>query len=109
MFSVMQTALRAIQSHECGLAVVANNLANVNTAGYRAQRYDPGSGQVRPRHGEIERRPQQATPPPSDVDLAEELVALKRYELGVRANARVVEVADDTLGRLLDVFAGDDS
>ena len=109
MLSAMWAALSGMQSNQRGLEVVAHNLANTNTAGYRAQRHDPGSGQVRPRHGEVEWPPEEAGPPPSDVDLAEELVDLKRYELGMRANAKVIEVADDMLGRLLDVFDEDDS
>ena len=41
------------------------------------------------------------------MDLAEELIDLKRYELSLRADIRVIEVADNMLGRLLDSF--DDS
>ena len=102
MLPVMHTALQGIQSHQRGLQVVANNVANADTDGYRAQRYDPGSGQVRPRHEPLPPAPDAAEPPPSDVDL-------KRYELGLRANARVVQVADGLLGRLLDIFDEHDS
>ena len=109
MLPVMHTALQGIQSHQRGLQVVANNVANADTDGYRAQRYDPSSGQVRPRHEPPPPAPDAADPPPSDVDLAEEFVDLKRYELGLRANARVVQVADGLLGRLLDIFDEHDS
>ena len=104
MLPVMQTALAGIRSSQRGLQVVANNVANVNTDGYRAQRYDPASGEVRPRHGPPPPVPDDVDLPPSDVDLAEELIDLKRYALGVRASIRVIEVADNMLGRLLDIF-----
>ncbi|UCG32372.1 MAG: hypothetical protein JSU68_11975 [Phycisphaerales bacterium] len=99
----MQTALAGIRSSQRGLQVVANNVANVNTDGYRAQRYDSASGEVRPRHDPPPPVPEDADLPPSDVDLAEELIDLKRYELGVRASIRAIEVADNMLGRLFDI------
>ena len=104
MLSAMQSAMQGIQANQRGLDTVARNVANVNTPGYRAQRYDQASGQVEPRHDPRPPEPDRPDPPPSDVDLAEELVDLKRYELGTRANARVIQVADRTLGRLLDIF-----
>jgi flagellar hook protein FlgE len=104
MLPVMHTARAGIQSAQRGLDVVANNVANVNTDGYRAQRYDPASGEVRPRHDPLPPVPEDADAPPSDVDLAEEFIDLKRYEVGVRAGIKVIEVADNMLGRLLDIF-----
>jgi flagellar hook protein FlgE len=104
MLPVMHTALAGMQSNQRGLQVVANNVANVNTDGYRAQRYDPASGEVRPRHDPPPSVPEGTESPPSDVDLAEEFIDLMRYEVGLRAGVKVIEVADNMLGRLLDIF-----
>ena len=104
MLPVMHTAFAGIQSAQRGLQVVANNVANLNTDGYRAQRYDPSSGEVRPRHDPPPQAPEDAVLPPSDVDLAEEFIDLKRYEVRLRAGAKVLDVADNMLGRLLDIF-----
>lgn len=104
MLSALQSAIRGIQSNQRGLDTVANNVANLNTDGYRAQRYDAGSDSVSPRHDEPLPEAEGDGAVPSDVELAEEIVDLKRYELGVRANAKVVQVSDRVTGTLLDIL-----
>jgi len=106
MTTVLNTAVTGMANSLRSIETIAGNVANVNTDGYRAQRYDPATGTTRPRH---EARPPNddpdaAAPPTSDVDLATEFVDLKRHEIGYRANAAVVTVADRMLGELLDVL-----
>jgi len=106
MTSVMNAAITGMSNSFRGIDTAAGNIANVNTNGYRARRYDAATGTTSPRY---------EAPPPSDspdavaeaasdVDLATEFVDMKRHELGYRANATVVTVADRMLGELLDVL-----
>lgn len=99
---VLETAFAAIQSAVRGVEVAASNLANVNTDGYRARRYDAATGTVGPRHAEGASEPSERSP--SDVDVAEEVIDMTRYERGAEANAAVVGVADRMTGQLLDIF-----
>lgn len=107
MLSVMATALGGIQRNEQGIQVAANNIANVNTDGYRTQRLDGPTGQVAPANPTFPERPDDwpDAHPYNDVDLASELVRMKTYEVGVKANVKVVAVADGIMEDLLDIFA----
>ncbi len=107
MTSVMNIALGGLQRNARGVEVVAENIANVNTDGFRARRYDPGSDSVTLRY---DAQPDAAGPdqealPPSDVDLATEFVNLKKFEIGYRASGIVFWVADRMTGELLDLLA----
>ena len=105
MTTLFNTALGGMNHNLRSIETAAQNVANVNTDGYRAQRYDPATGTTRPRYDDP---PANAADPdaapPSDVDLATEFVDIKRSEIGYRANAVVVKVADALLGDLLDIF-----
>ena len=106
MTGVMNIALSGLNKNAIGVHAVANNVANVNTDGFRAQRYNPSTNTTTPRYDAAE-APVDTSPdtrPPSDVDLATEFVDLKRYEIGYRANATVLTVADRLNGELLDLF-----
>ena len=100
MLSAIHSALGGISRATAGVAVAANNIANVNTDGFRAQRLD-GAGNLRPRHDTS------AAPDPasSDVDLAEEAIDMKRHEAGFRASVAVARIADRMNGELLDLLA----
>jgi flagellar basal-body rod protein FlgC len=100
MLSAVQTALGGISRASAGVAAAANNVANLNTDGYRAQRLD-SAGNSRPRH-DTSVAPD---PAPSDVDLAEEAVDMKRHEMSFRANVAAARVADRMNGELLDLLA----
>jgi flagellar hook protein FlgE len=99
MLSVMQTALGGLLRNQQGLAMTANNIANVNTDGYRAQRVERGGSEAAPAV-EVAADSQGY----SDVDLAAEIVHLKTYEVGYEANARVLSVSDRLLGELMDLL-----
>lgn len=92
------TGLAGLHAAERGVLAAAGNIANLNTEGYRARRSD-GT----PRH-DGPQRTDAAGNTPSDVDLAEELIELKRHTTGYRASAAVIKSADRTLGSLLDIF-----
>lgn len=106
MTGIFNIALSGLQRNATGAHAVAHNVANVNTDGFRAQRYDPGTNTTTPRHDPIKDTVELDADarPPSDVDLATEFVDLKRHELGYRANAAVLTLADQLSGELLDVL-----
>lgn len=101
MLSVLQTSLIGLANAERGLAAAAQNIANVNTAGYRARGPD---GRLRHPHTAPPSDLPNDTPAPSDVDLTEEVIELKRHAFGYRAAARLATVGHRRLGELLDVF-----
>lgn len=107
MTSVMNIALGGLQRNARGVQVVAENVANVNTDGFRARRYDPGSDSVTLSNDTPPDAagPDQQALPPSDVDLATELVNLKKFEIGYRASGVVFSAADRMTGELLNMFA----
>jgi flagellar hook protein FlgE len=105
MTTVLSTAITGMQNNLRSIETAAGNVANVNTDGYRAQRYDAATGTTRPRYEPRapSNDPAADATPPSDVDLATEFIDMKRHEIGYKANAAVVTVADRMLGELLDV------
>ncbi|MBN1341067.1 MAG: hypothetical protein JXQ73_00200 [Phycisphaerae bacterium] len=107
MTSVMHTALGGMLRNQKGLEVTAQNIANVNTDGYRAQRVDGATGQVSPASDLPPERPEDwpESHPYNDVDLTRELVHMKTYEIGYTANAKVVATTDRLLGELMDTLA----
>lgn len=106
MTTVLNIALGGLHRNERAVEVAARNVANVNTDGYRAFRYDPETDSTRPRYGPRDDAdtPDPEALPPSDVDLATEFITLKQHEIGYRANAVVIQVADRMAGELLDLF-----
>ncbi len=107
MTSLMNIALGGMHRAVGGLTTAANNVANVNTDGYRAQRFDAATGTTSPRYESQPPSPDtyDGTQQASDVDLATEFVDIKLNEVGYRANATVINVADNLSGELLDLLA----
>ncbi len=104
MLSVLQTALGGMMRNQRGIEVTANNVANVNTDGYRTQRLDSATGRVEAVDDTPKPKDWPESHPYNDVDLTREMVNLKRYEIGYKANAKVAKVADSMAGELLDMF-----
>ncbi len=107
MLATLTTALGGIQRSQMGMQVTATNIANVHTDGYRTQRYDAATDTVRDAGRLPEERPDDwpESHPYNDVDLASEFVHMKRYEVGVLANAKVVSMTDELLGEFMDEIA----
>lgn len=111
MFSLLNIAASGLSAASSRLNVTANNIANLETAGYRAARanlapVDPAGVRVDsvtldPSHGPID--PDGAEG--SNVDLATESVDLIREKHQYTASAKVLKAADQMLGTLLDVLA----
>ena len=114
--STLNNALSGLQAATAKMQVTANNVANARTDGYQTQRVD-----LAERSGGVEARtpadtgtarpalpPTQAVSvsrPPSDVDLAQEMVKMTANESFYLANVRALEAAHGMLGTLLDTEA----
>jgi flagellar hook protein FlgE len=87
--------------------VTANDVANVNTAGFRPSRVD--AAEAPDRSGAVVEsiRPSDTAPPPglSGTDLAEEMTDLVVAAAAFRVNAGALRAQYVTTGYLLDVLA----
>jgi flagellar hook protein FlgE len=103
---VVGIALSGLSASSAGLAVQANNVANQQSAGFKAKRVDlvaEASGGVR-----VSGLVQDATPAgpgASNVDLATEVVAGMGFDLMYRANLEVLKTADELTKATLDLKA----
>ncbi len=87
------TALQGLKREESRINVIANNIANVNTPGFRK----PGT-EVLPTETEDEKAL-------SNVDLAEEFVNLSQAKTGYQANLKVIAIEQDLTKSILDIIA----
>jgi flagellar hook protein FlgE len=98
-------AVSGLRAHELMSAVAADNVANVNTAGYRAKSVDlaasPNGGVEVTAVGD--RRDGDVPEGFADVDLAEETATQIVAELGYSASARVIRAQDEVSGALIDI------
>ena len=94
----------------------ANNIANANTNGYKAQRVDmvqrPAGVEAKtalvdgPSRADAAADSNRVNPvPPSDVNLADEMVSLVANENFYQANVQALKAADEMMGTLLDTSA----
>ena len=116
MTSALNAALSALGAYEKKLNVTANNIANMNTDGFKKSRAvlqeaDPSGVVVN-----ISRVNTPGSPfPPMDgtgeimessnVDLAEEVVDLHTTKYGFQANLKTLKTEDEMLGSLFDILA----
>lgn len=106
--NVLSTAVSGLLAQSFRAAEIANNVVNVNTAGFvsaevltiSVQAGDRGSG-VLARRRESNGREGDG----GDTDLARQFANLIATEIAYQANARIVRTAEATLGRLLDTVA----
>ena len=103
MSSILGTALSGLNRATLGVQAVASNVANLNTPGYRSVRVGGGSGQVEFRDASRSAAIDASTLATSDVDLASELIELKKHEHAYRATATLIDFEDRRLGELLDL------
>lgn len=93
--SVMSEGLRGMQHSQREMLKSAHEIAHANIREDSAAPQNPEDAAIPP-VGEAEKSAFAG-------DIAEPLIELRRQELLFTASARVVSVADDTLGSLLDV------
>ena len=102
----VSASLSGVQTAAQGVALAANNVANLNSAGYRArslvQEALPQGGVA----GVAVRRSQEPLEPGgSNVDLATEAVSLDTQGVAYQANLKFLEVQNKMLGSALDLKA----
>ncbi|MCP4715356.1 MAG: flagellar biosynthesis protein FlgG [Deltaproteobacteria bacterium] len=116
--TAMQSAISGLRAHSAKAAVAANNIANVNTDGFKASQAviesgDAGSpevtvsqsssdGPIVPETGGLRGGNQYREL--SNVDLADEFVQMKLAEHGYRANASIIRAQDEMIGTILDIL-----
>jgi len=115
MMTNVSSNLSALRAYGTKMGVIADNLANVNTDGYKKNRAvlkeGPNQsvavdiqqvdtpGAVYERYEGHERVEKET----SNVDLAEELPAMMTTQHAYTANLKVLQARDEVLGSLLDV------
>ena len=102
----ISASLSGLQTAGQGIALSANNIANLNSSGYRAkslvQSYLPQGGVA----GTAVQQSQAPLPAGgSNVDLAGEAVNLDTQSIAYLANLKALEVQSRTLGTALDLKA----
>ena len=114
--SAFDTSTSGIVAAATKLQANANNVANANTNGYQTQRVDlvesPAGVEARtasvdaPNRANAAANSNRTSPsPPSDVNLADEMVSLVANENFYQANIQALKAADDMMGTLLDTNA----
>jgi len=126
MTDAISSALSGLSAMSTSMAVTANNVANVNTDGYKSKeaRLETGPGGQGVRVGEVSTdgsaggyrpavvravneagvyEPTVGTVETSNVDLARETVNMMETSRAFEANVAVVRTQDDMVGRLLDM------
>lgn len=98
----------ALSAADVSLSTTANNIANVNTNGFRSRSVnlvETSGGGV-----EVGSTPENTTPGPlqgaetaSNVDIATEMVNLIRDERFTQFNAAGIKAQDEVLGTILDL------
>jgi flagellar basal-body rod protein FlgC len=114
--SAFDTSTSGIVAAATKLQANANNVANANTNGYQTQRVDlvesPAGVEARaasvdaPNRADAAANPNRnSQSPPSDVNLADEMVSMVANGNFYQANMRALQAADDMMGTLLDTNA----
>jgi len=117
MVTGLSSTLSSLQAHERKMASNANNIANVNTNGYKRDQVvlaEGEAGEVRVNlHKDLSPAPQDPLAPEapsvekelSNVDLADEITGMIPTEIGYKANLKTIQTRDEMIGTLLDTLA----
>jgi len=116
MIDGVYAALSALDGFSKKMAVTANNVANINTNGFKKSRAVAEEGQ----NGAVEISIQEIDTPgspisseedsaeqtkdTSNVDIAEEMVDMTITQLGYEANLKSLEVQEELQGSILDIL-----
>jgi flagellar hook protein FlgE len=117
MITGLNSTMSSLQAHDRKMNVTANNIANVNTNGFKRDRAVLEEG----RPGEVRVSLQKdLSPAPEDplapdapgvakelsnVDLADEMSGMIPTEIGYKANLKTLRAHDEMIGTLLDTLA----
>ena len=114
MTTVLNTAISALDAYGKKLDVTANNIANLNTDGFKKSRATFEDGDSSGVVVSISKVNTPGSPVPSEggtgkpressnVDLAEEIVNLQTTKHGFEANLKTVKAEGQMLGSLFDI------
>jgi flagellar hook protein FlgE len=116
MISALNSTVSALRAFVTKLGTTANNIANVNTDGFKKNRatlHEDQNGGVRVeisrdespgfRYAEIQNG-EVLEKETSNVDLAEEIPDLMLTQRAYQANLKTIETQDEMLGSLLDTI-----
>ncbi len=98
--------LSGMNAAALGVAVTANNVANVNTRDFKAQRLDQedlAQGGTRP--AALRESQEPMAPEGSNVDLASEMTNLISQGGAYQANVKALQTQDQMLGTAMDLKA----
>jgi flagellar hook protein FlgE len=104
--AVNSVGLSGVNAAALGIAVTANNVANVNTKDFKAKRLeqaDLAQGGTRPAGLSESQEP--PVPEGSNVDLASEFTNLIAQGGAYQANLKVIETQNQMLGAAMDLKA----
>ncbi len=117
MVNSLNASLNAIQSHLTRFQASADNIANLNSDGYKRQRViikegpagtpttinntDISSG---PTRMEVNRKDKLVEVEMSNVDLATEYIKTMESTQAIKANLKVAQTADELLGEIIDTL-----
>ena len=117
MVNGLDASLNAIQSHFTRLQASADNIANLNTDGYKGQRVTINEGPTGttttsstdkspgPSRMELNREGDLVEVEMSNVDLATEHIKTMESTQAIKANLKAVQTADELLGEIIDTLA----
>ena len=117
MIAGLSSTVSSLQAHDRKMAVNANNIANVNTNGYKRDQavlVEGGAGDVRVNlRKDMSPAPEDRLAPDapnvekelSNVDLADEMTGMIPTEIGYKANLKTIQARDEMMGTLLDTLA----
>ena len=117
MITSVNSSISALQAFGRKLGVTSNNIANVNTDGYKKYRANMTEGPNYDIQVEIRRvetpghtyrtveGDQTVTREASNVDLGEEIPEMISTQNGYAANLKAMQAQDEMLGTLLDVVS----
>jgi flagellar hook protein FlgE len=116
MISSLDSGISAISAFSVKMTVTANNIANVNSDGFKKSRTTLQEGQC----GGVEPNVDQVNTPgtmkpisengellhveASNVDLAEEITETVSTQAGFKANLKTIQAYDEMIGGLLDTL-----
>lgn len=117
MDTTFNAAISSINAHGRKLGVTANNVANVNTNGFKRDRAVLQEGSANDVRVHVRKDMSSAPPDPlapdapgvekelSNVDLADEMTDLIPTSIGYKVNLKVIRARDEMIGSLLDTLA----
>ncbi|MCD6429675.1 MAG: hypothetical protein J7L57_00440 [Deltaproteobacteria bacterium] len=118
MVNGLDASLNAIQSHFTRLQASANNIANLNTDGYKGQRVTINEGPTGtttttsstdknpgPSRMELNQEGDLVEVEMSNVDLATGYVKTMESTQAIKANLKAIQTADELLGEIIDTLA----